>query len=88
MDWLHNLQGPVQTTNVVIDVQLLSCDCSPPGFPALTNVEFFVRKTVKNFKTVTTEPSANSRSLLNSKFCLTTPKKLTVTQVHTELALY
>lgn len=78
----------MQTTNVVIIVQLLSCDCSTPGFPALTNVEFFVRKTVKNFKTVTTEPSKNNRTLLNSKFCLATPKKLTVTQVHREPALY
>ena len=63
-------------------------DCSTPGFLALTKVEFFVKKTIKNFKTVTTEHSTNSRTLLNSKFWLTTPKKLTVAQIHRELALY
>lgn len=57
-------------------------------FFALTNVEFFVKKTIKNFKTVTTEHSTNSRTLLNSKFWLTTPKKLTVAQIYRELALY
>jgi hypothetical protein len=63
-------------------------DCSTPGFPAPTNVEFFVKNTIKNFKTVTTEHSTNSRTLLNSKFWLTPPKKMTVAQIHREIALY
>ena len=58
------------------------------GAPCKIKMQVLYSKIIKNFKTVTTEHSTNSRTLLNSKFWLTPPKKMTVAQIHREIALY